>query len=259
MNAGDGDGQLVVAPSASAPRIAELIGARVGEGTPAGAIVIQALEGGEDPARLREALAGYRRHDVAAVVVLAGSPAERAAGEAALVGGDHIPPSRLVHVASLDEDGGEALRERLVAALPGDLATVSGRHPKLRPAAASTIVGRNARYAAALAGIRRAGMPALTVLQVKMLADLAAGHARPLGPNRAADVAAVVGAGFAWRLAGRASLGLVSLPAWLVRGGVAWAGTRALGAIAHRRLGAAQDLTPIGGADAPAPPSRDGT
>lgn len=257
LSAGDDDGLLVVAPSAVAPRIADLTGCRVGEGTPEGAVIIHALEGGEDPARVIDALAG-RRSGTENVVVLIGSPAERAGHERALVGGDHVAASHLVHLAALDEDDGDALRRRLVAAIPGDIAAVGGRYPLLRPAVLDDIIGRTSLLAAGAAGIRGVGMPALTVLQIRMLADIAAGQGKPMGTNRAADVAAVIGGGFVWRLIGRTGLGVFSGPAWLLRGGIAWAATRLLGAVVRRRLDAAEALVPIGGPDSPGLPGRRG-
>ncbi len=257
-NAGDGGGLLVIAPSAAAPGIADLTGVRVGEATPEGAIIIHALEGSEDRGRVIEALAAHRSGDVDAVVVLIGTPHEREAHERALLATDHIGGSRIVHVASLDEDGGEALRRRLITAVPGEVSPLAGRYPLLRPAALDDIVGRSSILAAGAAAVRGAGMPVLTILQVRMLADLAVGHGKPMGPNRAADVAAVVAAGFVWRLVGRTSLGLFSTPAWLVRGGIAWLGTQALGAAVRRRLDAAEAVVPIGRPDSPGLPGRRG-
>lgn len=256
VNAGDGDGLLVLAPGPSAARIAQITGVTIGEGTPEGCVVIHALDGPEDPRRVLEALRAHAASGTATVVVLSGTPDERAAQEAALLEAADIFPSRLVHVAALDEDKGRALRRRLVIALPGERAPVAARYPLLRAAASREMVGRSSLYAAALAGVRGAGMPALTVLQVRLLADLAAGHGRPLGSDRAVDVAAVVGAGFAWKLAGRASIGMWSGPVWVARAGIAWAGTRALGAIARNRLDAERDLVPVANPESLRLPSR---
>lgn len=257
-NAGDGDGLLVIAPSAAAPGIAELTGVRVGEATPEGAIIIHALEGSEDSSRVVEALAAHDAGGIDAVVVLIGTLEEREAHQRALLATEHVGGSRLVHVATLDEDDGDALRRRLIAAIPGDVAPLAGRYPLLRPAALNDIIGRSSLLAAAAAGVRGAGMPALTMLQVRMLADLAVGHGKPMGSNRAADAVAVVGAGFVWKLVGRTSLGLFSAPAWLVRGGIAWLGTRALAAAVRRRLDAADALVPVGRPDSPGIPGRRG-
>jgi uncharacterized protein (DUF697 family) len=88
-------------------------------------------------------------------------------------------------------------------------------------------------------------MLALTSLQVRMLGDLAAVHDRPLDARRAGDVAVVVGSGFAWRLVGRSARAVLPGPSAILRGGVAYAATRALGELARRRLAAGGDLADL--------------
>lgn len=90
-----------------------------------------------------------------------------------------------------------------------------------------------------------ADMPLMTANQAKMLLQIAAAYGEPLGTERLKDLAAVVGAGFAFRTAARQVVGLVPVLGWAVKGGFAYGGTVAMGkaAIAYFEQGA--DLTHV--------------
>lgn len=85
-------------------------------------------------------------------------------------------------------------------------------------------------------------MPALALIQVRLVAQLAALHDRPVGAERAVEAIAVVGAGFGWRALARSAVGIVPVAGWAVRGTVAYGATRAVGEAALARLQAGHDL-----------------
>ncbi len=87
-----------------------------------------------------------------------------------------------------------------------------------------------------------ADMGVLALLQVKMVAQLAALHDRPFGAQRALEALSIVGAGFGLRAIGRSAAGLVPGAGWAIQGGLSFAATRALGEAALARLEAGHEL-----------------
>ena len=171
--------------------------------------------------------------------------------ERALIEDHRLEASNIVHAASLDGPGAEAVVERIVDAL-GDEAPAAARHnPALRPAVARRIVRRAARRAGAVGAIPLGGadMGVLALLQVKMVSQLAALHDRPFGAERALEALAIVGAGFGWRAIGRSAAGLVPVAGWAVAGGLSYGVTRALGEAALARMSAGHDLAEGPGLD----------
>jgi uncharacterized protein (DUF697 family) len=190
------------------------------------------------------ALARRRRTGAGALAILVGTPQERAALELEVLEGHHLEPSNVVHVASLEGAGGEAAVDAVVAAL-GDGAVAAGRrNPGLRPVVGRALVRATSRQAATTGALplRGADMPVLALLQVGLVARLAALYDRPMGAERAVEAAAVVGSGFGWRALARAARRTIPAPRWATGGTVAYASTRAVGEAALARLSAGHDL-----------------
>jgi uncharacterized protein (DUF697 family) len=103
--------------------------------------------------------------------------------------------------------------------------------PELRPAVARSLVDRASRRAGMVGavGIAPVATLVITPLQVRLVNDLASLHGKPLNAQRAAEAAGVVVAAMGWRLLARGAASVVPVPGWLVRGGVAYGATRALG------------------------------
>jgi len=74
----------------------------------------------------------------------------------------------------------------------------------------------------------------LTLNQIRLVLRLAAAHGVEVDQTRVPEVLATVGAGFGLRALARQALGAVPVAGWVVKGGIAYAGTRALGEAAHR-------------------------
>jgi uncharacterized protein (DUF697 family) len=92
---------------------------------------------------------------------------------------------------------------------------------------------RRAGAAGALVFLPGADMPVITLMQIRLVAELAALHDRPLGVDRAPELGAVFLAGFGWRALGRQLAGAVPGAGWALKGGLAYTATRAIGEAAR--------------------------
>lgn len=84
----------------------------------------------------------------------------------------------------------------------------------------------------------------LTLNQLRLVLRLAAAHGVELDQSRLPEVLATVGAGLGFRALARQVLGVVPVAGWVVKGGIAFAGTRALGEVAHRYFAAQGTVEP---------------
>src|SRR5207237_372010 len=100
-----------------------------------------------------------------------------------------------------------------------------------------------------------ADLPVLTLNEVRMVLRLEQAYGLAVDPReRAPEVLASLAAGVGLRAAARELLDLVPVAGWAVKGAVAYAGTRALGEAAVRRLEAS--FGPAGSTPPPAAASR---
>lgn len=74
-----------------------------------------------------------------------------------------------------------------------------------------------------------ADLPVMTLNQAKMVLQIAAAYGKPLTAERAKELAAVVGGGFACRAVARQAVGVVPALGWAVKAGIGYAGTAAMG------------------------------
>jgi len=82
----------------------------------------------------------------------------------------------------------------------------------------------------------------LTLNQIRLVLRLAAAHGVEIDQNRLPEVLATLGVGFGLRALARQALGVIPIAGWIVKGGIAYGGTRAVGEAA-RRYFAAQAAT----------------
>ena len=198
---------------------------RVGDPT-GGAVYVHISTGaGADEVALRRA---HRAH-VPIVVVQTGEedvPYVRATDVVRVGPGEALPLDAVVQtIASL---------------LGEDAAPLAGRLPLLRDAVASAIVesfSRKNGLVGAAVFIPGVDLPVLALNQVRMLLRLDQAFGVEIDPQqRLPEILAVVGAGFGFRAVARELLDFVPVAGWVVKGGVAYAGTRALGEAQVRRL-----------------------
>jgi uncharacterized protein (DUF697 family) len=136
----------------------------------------------------------------------------------------------------------DRIAERLAERAEEEAYGLAARLPAIRPAVCRKIIERFSRQNGILGAtifIPGADMPALTLNQVRMVLRLAAAYGERIDRERAVELLAVLGAGFGLRAAARQALAFVPVAGWAVKGGIAYAGTRALGraAIAYFERG----------------------
>jgi len=119
-------------------------------------------------------------------------------------------------------------------------APLAARLPVLRGPVCDRTVASFARKNGILGAavfVPGADLPVLALNQVRMLLLLDQAYGLELDPReRLPEILAVVGAGLGLRTVARELLDFVPVAGWAVKGGVAYAGTRALGEAAVRRL-----------------------
>ena len=125
-----------------------------------------------------------------------------------------------------------------VAARLGEAGTgLAARLPVLREPLCRELIesfSRKNGLAAVAIFIPGADFPVLTLNQLRLVLRLGAAHGVDIDQQRLPEVLATVAAGFGLRAVARQVLGAIPVAGWLVKGGIAYAGTRALGEAAHR-------------------------
>ena len=137
---------------------------------------------------------------------------------------------------------------RTIAARLGEEGAPLAAHvPVLRPAVAERLIESFARRNAVIAAavfVPGVDLPILLRNELRLVLRLHQTYGRSPDPReRLSEVGATVGAAFALRTVARELLDLVPVAGWAVKGAVAYAGTRAVGEAALRRLqaGASRD------------------
>ena len=210
-------------------------------------LLAKELRAGGDPTAVRE---GGPPH-YAAVLVWIGDADEaalRAASRAhvpivAVTEGESLPyvlDTNLVFVRPGERMPVDDVARR-VAAVLGERGTgLAARLPAVREAVVEELIRsfsrRNGLVGAAvwLPGV---DLPVLTFNQIRLVFRIALAHGEEIDAARVPEVVGVVGAGFGLRALARQLLDFVPVGGWAVRGGVAYAGTRAIGEAAAEYFG----------------------
>jgi uncharacterized protein (DUF697 family) len=187
--------------------------------------VLAAPPGDEDLRLLRAA----SRARVPIVAVLAGPGVS-----------DRVPYVLATDVVRVPQGSGfpvEEIARAIVAKLDESATGLASRVPILRRPMAEALTQRFSRRAGVVGAavfVPGADLPVLTLLQLRLVLRIGAVHGEELEAGRLPEAFAVVGSGLAFRAVARQALGVVPLAGWLVKGGVAYGGTRALGEAAIR-------------------------
>jgi uncharacterized protein (DUF697 family) len=220
-------------------RASELLGAPLRVPPPGHGLLVYVAVGGDDPTSPAASLAEHVRAGGRSLLLLACETAGRERLERHIRNDRRLGLGSIAHVRSLEREGAEAAIEAVCEALGKVLPGTARRYPAIREQAASVTIGRAARRAAtigAAGAIPGTAMPVLTLLQGRLVMDLARIHDRPIGQDRALELAAVVAAGFGWRALGRGAVLFVPGPAFALRASVAYAATQAIGQAASKWL-----------------------
>lgn len=138
----------------------------------------------------------------------------------------------------------EEIAHVLAARLGDQGTTLAARLPVLREAVCEALIERFSRQngiAAVAFFVPGTDFPVLTLNQLRLVLRLAAAHGVEVDQKRLPEVLATLGAAVGFRAVARQLLGAVPVAGWLVKGGVAYAGTRALGEAANRYFAAQAD------------------
>jgi uncharacterized protein (DUF697 family) len=127
---------------------------------------------------------------------------------------------------------------------------LAARLPALRPHVVESMIEAAARRNAMVATvvwIPGADMPLLTAVEMRLLLAIGVCYGQEIGADRAVELLGLLGAGFGLRTAARELLDVVPLAGWVVKGGVAYSGTRALGraAVEYFERGAVADVSKL--------------
>jgi uncharacterized protein (DUF697 family) len=118
-----------------------------------------------------------------------------------------------------------------------DGASLAARLPTLREAVCDRLIASFSRKAGLIGTavfIPGADLPAITLTQLRLVLRIGAAHGVEIDRERLPEVLAVIGSGLAFRAAARQALGFVPVAGWVVKGAIAYLGTRALGEAAVR-------------------------
>ncbi|MBA2332437.1 MAG: hypothetical protein H0V94_06570 [Actinobacteria bacterium] len=204
---------------------------------------------------------GSVEHSAALVRVLAGKPSEedehalRAANRAGVpvvaVQTDtavfDVPYVLATDVVACRPGSGFPVEEiaRVLAARLGESATpLAARLPVLRDPVCDALIESFSRKNGILGAavfVPGADFPVLTLNQVRLVLRLASAHGIEIDQQQLPEVLGTVATGFGLRAVARQFLGAVPIAGWLLKGGVAYAGTRAVGEAARRYFAAAAD------------------
>jgi uncharacterized protein (DUF697 family) len=193
-------------------------------------LLVHAAVAGHDVTLAAAVLAGAKREGRRVLCLLVGSRAERDALEEEILTHPPLEPSNVAHVVSLDD---AAAICRVIARVLGDDAVgAARRHAALRAEVADALIATAARRAAtvgAVAVLPGADLPAISLIQVRLVAQLAAVHDRPLDSRRVPELVGVLASAFGWRAVARRALATIPVAGFALRGGVAYSATRTVG------------------------------
>ena len=221
---------VVDGPKDATARLREILGVdgpRPSSGT---GILIAVAQTGHEDAAAAATLADAKRAGRRAIMIVTGTGEQRQALERASIGHAPLELSNIVHIVSLDD--ADLVRRTLAAVLGADGAAVARSHPLLRDAVADALIAQTARQASTVGAavvVPGADMPVITIIQVRLVAQLAAVYGRPLDVRRGLEIAGVLLSAIGWRALARRAVTSIPVAGFALRAGIAYSGTRAAG------------------------------
>jgi uncharacterized protein (DUF697 family) len=155
----------------------------------------------------------------------------------------NVLPTDVVRVSPGEGFPLDEIARRIAARLGEEAAPLAGRVPLLRGAVCEQLVAACARRNGVIGATGLApgaDLPALALNQLRLVLRIEQAHGFEIDlRERLPELAATLGAGVGLRALARELVDRLPVPGWVVQGAVAYAGTRALGDAAIRRLEAA--------------------
>ena len=158
-----------------------------------------------------------------------------------------VGPSRVLGMAPGGIVPADVLAKAVADAAGDAIVALAARLPVLRDEACRQIIRRTARQNAVVGClfiIPGADLPVMTINEARMVLRIAAAHGESVGSERALEILGVIGSGFGLRAVARQALDFFPGPGWVLKGGVAWSGTRALGEAAKAYFDGSTRVTP---------------
>lgn len=174
----------------------------------------------------------FRAADREGTPIVCLAPEDVAAGPIPYVLPTDVVPIRPGEGFALDEIGELLARKLAEAGAP-----LAARVPLLRPHVTAALTERFARRNGILGAavfVPGADYPVLTLNQIRLVLRIAEAYGRELDRERIPEILGVAGGGLGFRALARQLLGALPVAAWAVKGGIAYAGTRAVGEAATR-------------------------
>jgi uncharacterized protein (DUF697 family) len=194
-------------------------------------LLVYAIEGEAASGHDEQVLRLAARKSVSAVVVLIGRGARDVPDLPYVLATDVLP------VLAGEPLPVEEIIERIAARAGDKSYALAAKLPRIRKAVCEEIVmsfsKQNGILGAAIF-IPGADLPALTLNQIRMVFRIAGAYGAEIDRERAVELLGVLGAGLGFRAVARQLLGVVPGLGWALKGGIAYAGTRALGEAAIR-------------------------
>ncbi len=126
----------------------------------------------------------------------------------------------------------------VVAARLGESGTgLAARLPAVREPLSEVLIEKLSRQnaiAAVAIFIPGADFPVLTLNQIRLVLRLGSAHGVKVDQERWPEIVATIAAALGFRAVARRLVSAIPVAGWLLKGGVAYAGTRAVGEAAHR-------------------------
>jgi uncharacterized protein (DUF697 family) len=239
LTEGGGEIHLLPGDPASVSRLREILGGPAAATPDEDAFAVLPVRGDTDLSLGAPALVARRRSGGGALALLIGDADERRDLEERMLRGRRLEMSNIAHIPTLDGDAGRSHAIRAILPHLGEEAVAAGwRYPGLRRHVGDDLIRRRAQQAAAIGALPWPGidMPGITLIQIRLVAELEAMYGFRFGPERAVEALGLFGAGFAWRAIARSAVGLIPVAGWAARGTVAYGATRAVGEATLARL-----------------------
>jgi uncharacterized protein (DUF697 family) len=144
----------------------------------------------------------------------------------------------------------DRIAERLARSLGESATPLAARLPVLREAVCEELIRKFSRQNGILGVavfVPGADLPILTANQIRLILRIADAHGFEIDRKRIPEVAAVIGSAFGFRALARKAIGYVPVVGWVVKGGIAYVGTRALGEAAVRYFEKRAPVTKVAG------------
>ena len=144
----------------------------------------------------------------------------------------------------------DEIAQRLARALGESATPLAARLPVLRAAVCEELIRRYSRrngVIGVVVFVPGADLPILTLNQIRLVLRIADAYGFEIDRERIPEVIAVIGSAFGFRALARKTIGLVPLVGWAVKGGFAYAGTRAIGEAAVRYFESRAPVTRVAG------------